>query len=325
MRKNIGLLALLAVVLSVLAPVAAQEETQDNRSFVDELQGSVITPAREVEDFTLPATTGEDFTFSEQGGKVLIFYFGYMNCPDVCSAVLANLMRAYKEIGEPAEQVQVVFVTLDPNRDQLEYMDLYLEGFHEDFIGLRPETEEQLEQLKENFGVIANEQAIEGSAHDHDNYLIEHNATTFVVAPDGRLLLQFPEGVEYTEISHDAQVLIDYMVKPAEEAAALAEPAIDPAREFRIVIPEGTGNQIMMGEDPGIIPLKIELVLGQQDIIVLENHDNSDYLVGGIWVAPYETVSKQFFEPQTFEGLCTVTVGRDLIEIIVREPDENGN
>ena len=317
MRKLTLILGILAVLLGALAPTAAQEEV--TRSYIDELQGSVISPAREVEDFTLPSTIGEDFTFSEQGGKVLVFYFGYMNCPDVCSVVLANLMRAYKELGEPQEQVQMVFVTLDPNRDKLANMGLYLEGFHEDFIGLRVDTAEQLEQLKQNFGVIANEVHTD---HDASNYTIEHNATTFVVAPDGRLLLQFPEGVQHTEISHDVQVLLDYMVKPLEDAA-LAED--DSAREFRIVIPEGTGNQIMMGEDPGIIPLKIELVLGKQDILVLENHDNSDYLVGGIWVAPFETVSKQFYEAQTFEGLCTVTVGRDLVEIIVREPDAEGN
>ncbi|HLA44268.1 MAG TPA: hypothetical protein VJZ27_12570 [Aggregatilineales bacterium] len=78
----------------------------------------------------------------------------------------------------------------------------------------------------------------------------------------------------------------------------------------------------MMGNDPGIIPLEINLTIGEQDILVLENHDNLDYLVGGIWVAPYETVSRQFYEPQTFVGLCTVTVGRDLVEIIVSEPED---
>jgi hypothetical protein len=107
----------------------------------------------------------------------------------------------------------------------------------------------------------------------------------------------------------------------AGSISAGSEPTVnDPDREYRIVIPVGTGAQIMMGEDPGIIPLRIELTIGERDVLVLENNDVSDYLVGGIWVAPYETVSKQFYEPQSFVGLCTVTVGRDLVEIIVSEP-----
>ena len=288
-------------------------------SYVTQLQGSVISPPRELVDFTLPSTTGEDFTLSEHGGKIIMVYFGYLSCPDVCPATLADMRRAYLEIGEPSEDILGLFITLDPERDTLENLGRYVNAFHGDFIGLRPTSIEQLEALKANFGVFSESRDVDSGT----GYLIDHSATVFLITPDGRIVSQFPFGVSYREISNDLQVMMDYTLSPSEaaEATAIRVPVDDPTREYRIIIPEGTTAQIAMGNDPGIIPLTINLTIGERDVLVLENHDNSDFLVGGVWVAPYETVRKQFYEAQTFVGLCTVTVGRDLVEIVVVEPE----
>lgn len=288
-------------------------------SYVNQLQGSVISPPRDLEDFTLPSTTGQDFTLSENGGKIIMVYFGYLTCPDVCPATLADMRRAYLEIGAPHEDVVVLFITLDPERDTLERMGSYVNAFHIDFIGLRPTSPEQLEALKANFGVFSETREVDSGA----GYLIDHSAAVLLITPDGRIVSQLPFGVSYREITNDLNVLMNYTLSPSEVAidAAARIPVDDPAREYRIVIPEGTSTQIAMGNDPGIIPLTINLTIGERDVLVLENHDNADFLVGGVWVAPYETVRKQFYEPQTFVGLCTVTVGRDLVEIVVVEPD----
>ena len=288
-------------------------------TYADELLGTVISPPRELADFTLPSSDGDDYTLSEHAGKIQLVYFGYMTCPDVCPATLADILRAYRDVGEPVEDVEVLFITIDPERDTLERLETYTSAFHEDFIGLRPTSQEQLDALMQNIGVIAERREVDSVLE----YLMDHSATVFMVSPDGRLLAQYPFGVPYTEIANDVQVMMNYTA-PTGEAGRISigsEPTIeDPDREYRIVIPEGTGSEIMMGDDPGIIPLKIELTLGERDVLVLENNDVSDYLVGGIWVAPFETVSKQFYEAQSFVGLCTVTVGRDLVEIIVSEP-----
>lgn len=286
-------------------------------SYTSQLKGSIINPPRKVADFTLPSTKGT-FTFSEQRGKILMVYFGYLTCPDVCPTTMADMMRAYRFVGEPQNEVVVALITLDPERDTLERLDQYVSAFNADFIGLRPESAEQVQALVESFGVTYQRREVDSEL----GYLIDHSATVFLVGPDGRIVSQFPFGIAYTEIANDLEVMANYTLEQDEasvEIAASTQP-VDPAREYRIVIPQGTGDAISMGNDPGIIPLKIELTLGERDILVLENHDHNDFLVGGIWVAPYETVSKQFYEPQSFVGLCTVTVGRDLIEIIVSEP-----
>lgn len=287
-------------------------------SYTFQLKGSVISPPRQVIDFTAPSTTGEPFTMSDHRGKVVMIYFGYMTCPDVCPTTMTDMLRAYMEAGEDSSRVTMLYITLDPERDTMERLTRYVGAFHPDFIGVRPESDEQLQALLASYGVTMEKREVDSSL----GYVIDHSATVLMLGPDGRLIDQFPYGVHYKEMAHDLRVLMTY-TQSMDEMAVINEVTApeDPAREFRIVIPDGTYAQIMMGQDPGIIPLKIELSLGERDILVLENHDNADYLVGGIWVAPRETVRKQFYAEQTFVGLCTVTVGRDLIEIIVTDPN----
>lgn len=288
---------------------------QPGFTYYDLLKGSLVTPPRQMEDFVLASTTGQDFKFSEQGGRILLIYFGYLTCPDVCPTTLAVLRQAYIAAGEPSARVKVIFITVDPERDSLERMGKYLSAFSPDFVGLRP-TPEQLPELLENFNVTAVRREVDSAA----GYLIDHTASVALTGPDGRILLEYPFGVTADEISSDLGVMMDYTFAPINYAPRDVT-NIDPAREYRIVIPKGTSFLMAQGQDPGIIPLKIELTLGERDILVLENHDDMDYLVGGIWVAPNETVMKQFFEPQTFVGLCTITVGRDTVEIEVKKPD----
>lgn len=300
-------------------PYHTQERTTANVSYIGRLQGSVVFPHRNLPDFTMESTTGEDFTLSDYRGKTVIVYFGYLTCPDVCPMTMVDIRRAYQQVGEPSDDVVVVFITIDPERDSMDLMKRYVEGFNADFIGLRPTDNEQLEYLMQQFGVIKQVREVDSALE----YLVDHSATVFMVGPDGRLVSQFPFGVSYTEIANDMTVLSDYMISVNDlEVTAEFIDQIDPAREYRIVIPPGTGELIRRGEDPGIIPLQIDLTLGERDILVLENNDDADYLVGGIWVAPHETVAKQFYEEQTFVGLCTVTVGRDLIEIVVSAPED---
>lgn len=325
------MLTLLILSLAVPAAAWAQDGEEDEEwrapisltgeqlvTYTNDLQGSVVTPPREIDDFTAPSTHG-DYRFSDYAGKIQLVYFGYMTCPDVCPATMSDMLRAYRDVGEPSDQVSMVFITVDPERDTMERLDVYTDAFHEDFIGVRPTSDEQKEQLMADFGVIAETREVESAL----GYLIDHSATVFMVAPDGRIVAQYPYGVSYTEMANDLEVLMFFSSNDDTSRDQLMGDAPivnDPDREYRIVIPEGTGDLIRLGQDPGIIPLEINLTLGERDILVLENHDNQDYLVGGIWVAPFETVSKQFYEAQSFVGLCTVTVGRDLIEIIVAEP-----
>ena len=92
------------------------------------------------------------------------------------------------------------------------------------------------------------------------------------------------------------------------------------SREHRIVIPEGTGDQIEQGEDPGVIPATIELTLGEKDILVIENQDIVGHRIGDFWVGAGETLRQEFKTEAIYQGECTVHESAQ-IEIIVSKKD----
>jgi protein SCO1 len=194
----LGLLFLLAVA------GCARTDAQAEVSPTTNLRGAVIEPPRPIGDFTLPSTTGEDFTFSQQRGKVMLIYFGYMTCPDVCPSTFADLRRVYTELGEDAEKVSVVFITVDPERDTLDRLSVYMAAFHEDFIALRPDAK-YLQSILSDFGAQASRREVEGSAL---GYMMDHTASVFLVTSDGNLQEQFLFGTAYQDIVHDMRELL---------------------------------------------------------------------------------------------------------------------
>src|SRR5688500_13314280 len=93
------------MLVVVLLLVTACGST-DGKSYTRQLRGAVLSPARTLEDFSLAASTGEDFTLSEHRGEVLLLNFGYRSCPDFCPNTFAELIRVYTELGEPADKLK---------------------------------------------------------------------------------------------------------------------------------------------------------------------------------------------------------------------------
>lgn len=172
--------------------------------YASQLRGAVFDPPRTLTDFSLASTSGDAFSLSEHRGEILLVYFGYRTCPDFCPTTFAELSRVYAELNEPADQVKIVFVTVDPERDQLPDLTLYTHAFHEDFIGLRGEGE-ALQQVMDQFGVVAEKRQLAESAL---SYLIDHTASVFLIAPDGRLVAQYLYGTDYRDIVHDVRLIL---------------------------------------------------------------------------------------------------------------------
>lgn len=190
-----------AVVLSLTACGGAPVDPTPTPPM---LRGAMFDPPRELSDFSLMSTAGEPFTLSEHQGEVILLYFGYRSCPDFCPTTFAELRRVYRELGEPAEQLKILFVTVDPERDTLENLALYTQAFHPDFIALRGEGDE-LETVKSEFGVVATKNIVGESAL---SYLIDHTASVFLIGTDGRLEAQYLYGTDYRDIVHDLQILL---------------------------------------------------------------------------------------------------------------------
>ena len=174
-------------------------------SSAPEFRGSVLEEPLPVPDFALTDQHGQPFRFSDQQGNVVLLFFGYTQCPDVCPTTLATWKKIHKALGEDVERVRFVFVTVDPERDTPERLGLHVNAFNPDFTGLVG-PEEELEAIYQLFGVIHEKDTSSGSAA---GYLVNHTATTFVLDPEGQWRLRETYGTEVPDLVYDIQQLIE--------------------------------------------------------------------------------------------------------------------
>jgi protein SCO1/2 len=145
-------------------------------------------------DFTLEGPQGP-VQLSQLRGKLVLIFFGYVHCPDVCPTTMLALKRAYEKLSpKEQERVQVIFISVDPERDIPQISDQYAKGFHPSFLGLTgsPET---IQEVARTFGVYYQKTQYRGPGE----YLVDHTATTFVVKEGNLVLLFSPDKVEETE------------------------------------------------------------------------------------------------------------------------------
>ncbi len=164
--------------------------------------GTVIQSPEPSYNFTLTGADG-DVSLSDFRGKLVLLYFGYTFCPDICPATLANVGQALRKIGAKAEDVQLVMISLDPERDTPEKLAEYVAHFHPSFIGVTG-SQEQLDEVASLYGIFY--QKTEGS--DATGYLIDHTATLMVIDREGYLKLVFPFGVTPDEIADDLKYML---------------------------------------------------------------------------------------------------------------------
>ena len=149
-----------------------------------------MTPEAPVEDFTLTDHRGEPFSLSDARGTLVMLSFGYSFCPDVCPLTLAGYARVLEDLGERAESVTPLFVSLDPRRDTPEVLAPYVGYFHPAIIGLTGE-EGRLKEIVRRFGGTF---AYRGDT-DGGRYTLDHPANLYLLDPQGRLTAIVPFGL----------------------------------------------------------------------------------------------------------------------------------
>jgi protein SCO1/2 len=161
-------------------------------------------PETPIADFELTDQNGQPFQLNEQRGKVVLFFFGYTFCPDVCPLTLSTWKRVHDALGADTAQVKFVYVTVDPQRDTPEKLKTHLAVFSSDFIGLTG-SPDALKEVYAAFGVYAEKVNIAASAA---GYLMNHSTRMFVVDQNGvwRLLIGHDAAVE--DIVHDIRLLL---------------------------------------------------------------------------------------------------------------------
>jgi len=166
--------------------------------------GLVVDDPGPAPDFTLTDQFGNPFTLSEQQGNVVLLFFGYVSCPDVCPTTLGVWRMVHEALGEDAARVRFVFVTVDPGRDTPERMREHLAIFNPDFIGLSG-TEEDLERVYKAYDIVHDRVEAPDSAL---GYLVNHTASDFAIDTQGNLRLRHVFGSTADEIVHDVRLML---------------------------------------------------------------------------------------------------------------------
>lgn len=157
-------------------------------------QATAVTAPAIGGPFTLVDQNGNTVTEADFKDRFTLVYFGYTFCPDVCPTALNRNAEALEILGEQAEKIVPVFITVDPERDTVAHMKEYVAFFDPRLVGLTG-SEEQVQAAAKAYRVYYAKVKEDGAGADADNYLMDHTSITFMMGPDGRFLQHF---------SHDA-------------------------------------------------------------------------------------------------------------------------
>jgi protein SCO1/2 len=186
------------IVLLALVLLAAAAHAADGR-----LKAGTFDPPRLAPDFTLDGSDGRALKLSGYRGKVVMLGFGFTNCPEVCPTTLSRLARAKKKLGDGGRDLQVVYVTVDPARDNPERMRTYLTRFEPSFIG-GTGTQQQLDKVQKEYGIHT---ALK-LGQDPANYAFDHSSFVYLIDRAGSLRALMPYGRSADDFAHDAAILL---------------------------------------------------------------------------------------------------------------------
>jgi len=193
MQVGAGLFVLIGVVMAVTLIIPRTEN----------FRGTLYDPALPAPEIELTLGDGSSFKLSDKRGEVVLLFFGYTSCPDVCPTTLSELRKIKSELGEDATRVQVVYITVDPDRDTPDKVQEYVSLFNPSFIGLSGSLEE-LEPVWQDYGVFRQIEETDSG----NGYLVTHTARVYLIDPDGNLHLSYAFGAPTDDILHDLKLVL---------------------------------------------------------------------------------------------------------------------
>ncbi len=163
-----------------------------------------ITCAEYARDFPLPDHNGRQRSVRDFAGKVVVVFFGYTQCPDVCPTSMSELAEVRKLLGPDGDKLQGIFITVDPERDTPEVLKAYMENFEPSFLALRPTSPEQLAALAKDFKAYYKK--VDGRTPT--SYTMDHSAGSYVFDTQGRIRLFTRYGTGAAPLAADIRILL---------------------------------------------------------------------------------------------------------------------
>jgi protein SCO1/2 len=164
-------------------------------------KAGVFDPPRQAPDFSLQGTNGQPLRLSQYHGKVVLLAFGYSHCLSVCPITLHTFAQTLRQMGPAAASVQVVYVTVDPERDTPAKLKAFVGGFDPRIIGATG-TDKQLAQVRKDYGVTATK------IPDGNSYMYDHSSSIYLIDRVGRLRALMPYGHAPEDFAHDLHILL---------------------------------------------------------------------------------------------------------------------
>lgn len=162
-----------------------------------------LTGAPFGKELNLTDHNGKPRTLADFGGKVVVVFFGFVHCPDACPTTLAELALVAKELGADAGGLQVLFVTVDPERDTPGVLAKYVTAFHPSFLGLYGDAA-ATGRAAQSFKIFYRKQPLDGGS-----YTVDHSAGTYILDQQGRLRLFAQYGTGAPKLLHDIRLLLN--------------------------------------------------------------------------------------------------------------------
>ena len=185
----------ISLLLLVLAACSPKQEFKN----IDITGGTAFG-----KDFSLLDTDGKVRTLADFKGKVVVMFFGYTQCPDVCPTTLTEMQQAMALLGKQSDKVQVIFVTVDPERDTAVILKQYVPAFDKSFIGLRPADDAALEKVTKDFKIYYRKVP----SSSPGSYTMDHTAGSYAFDPEGRLRLYIKHAQGPETLAHDLKELL---------------------------------------------------------------------------------------------------------------------
>lgn len=196
-RNTLKLIAACAVLAGAAGLLTACKDAVQPFTAVD------VSGAEYAKNFELTDQNGQVRHLQDFAGKVVVMFFGYTQCPDVCPTTMAELAEVKKALGKDGDRLQALFVTVDPQRDTSEVLKAYMANFDPAFLALRP-TPQQLEQLAKDYKVYYKK--VDGTTAT--SYTMDHSAGSYVYDTQGRLRLFTRYGTGAPALTADIQILL---------------------------------------------------------------------------------------------------------------------
>jgi protein SCO1/2 len=168
-----------------------------------QFKGTLYEDPPAAADFELSRSDGGRLRLSDLQGKIVLLFFGFTTCPDVCPVTLSDAKRIYEALDDQAENLAYLFITVDPERDTPEKLAGYVSNFNENIIGLTG-TEEELAAVREDYGIYAAKVPLKSGI----GYTMDHTARVYLIDSEGNLRLTYTFGTPYEDILQDIKQIL---------------------------------------------------------------------------------------------------------------------